>query len=416
MNVENLLEAVSKEINILKTARERYAKQLAPGFSVFNYIYTDEMMLSRIIADLLNPKGKHAQGSIFLKLFFEQFGLGQVWQDKELERAQKIQVEPEVLTDLIERKQRRIDILIKFENPEYFLCIENKPFAADQYKQLEDYAMQLHLSCNQNQQNWHLIYLSGYGNPPSTNSVEPKLLQQWIAEKKFSQVNYPDLVDWLKQCVAHCRNHKVVNFLNEFQNYILREFAGIKDMSEQDVVVKIIEETDNLKAAIAIAQAKDVMQLRMLQSLNEQLKSAVRNSQKNWFIEGEGFSDKAQEGLNIHFLLGENQENLHMRIVFFKPNYNGLSFGICNANKNLEKNPEVWSKIYELTKSVFNEEDIKSDKNWWPFYIQLEDVENGGAEMELWQQIQSGTLCKRIMDYAEKTSKALEDAKLLDQL
>ena len=72
-HIPQLLERVSNELKALETARQRYAKQLAPNFSVFDYIYTDEMMLSRIIADLLNPHGTHAQGVAFLSLFLEIF-------------------------------------------------------------------------------------------------------------------------------------------------------------------------------------------------------------------------------------------------------------------------------------------------------------------------------------------------------
>ena len=54
-HIPQLLDRVSNELKALETARQRYEKQLAPNFSVFDYIYTDEMMLSRIIADLLNP-------------------------------------------------------------------------------------------------------------------------------------------------------------------------------------------------------------------------------------------------------------------------------------------------------------------------------------------------------------------------
>ena len=64
--ISQLLSQVYQELKALEIARQRYAKQLSPDFSVFNYIYTDEMMLSRIIADLLNPTGEHAQGTVFL--------------------------------------------------------------------------------------------------------------------------------------------------------------------------------------------------------------------------------------------------------------------------------------------------------------------------------------------------------------
>jgi len=40
------------------------------------YKLTEERSLhSRMIAFLLNPKGSHKQGTLFLKLFFEEFGI-----------------------------------------------------------------------------------------------------------------------------------------------------------------------------------------------------------------------------------------------------------------------------------------------------------------------------------------------------
>lgn len=45
------------------------------------------MMLSRIISDLLNPKGKHAQGSIFLSLFFNLLNFPSDWSELNLEQA-----------------------------------------------------------------------------------------------------------------------------------------------------------------------------------------------------------------------------------------------------------------------------------------------------------------------------------------
>ncbi|ENU87162.1 PD-(D/E)XK nuclease family protein [Acinetobacter sp. CIP 102129] len=75
LNISKLLNQVSYELKALELARQKYEKQLAPNFSIFNYIYTDEMMLSRIIADLLNPSGDHAQGHLFLSLFLHQLDL-----------------------------------------------------------------------------------------------------------------------------------------------------------------------------------------------------------------------------------------------------------------------------------------------------------------------------------------------------
>ena len=138
--IPNFLNKISQELKVLEISRQRYAKQLAPTFSVFDYIYTDEMMLSRIISDLLNPKGKHAQGSIFLSLFFNLLNFPSDWSELNLEQA-TITIELEKIT----KNGRRMDIYINIhsEGKNYGICIENKPFAADSTNQLNDYAIEM---------------------------------------------------------------------------------------------------------------------------------------------------------------------------------------------------------------------------------------------------------------------------------
>jgi hypothetical protein len=61
-------------------ARAREAKRLAdlhdaPDFNVFRYLKQDENLLSDIIADLLDPRGTHGQGPMFLDKFLRAAGM-----------------------------------------------------------------------------------------------------------------------------------------------------------------------------------------------------------------------------------------------------------------------------------------------------------------------------------------------------
>ena len=42
-------------------------RHLARRFNVFDYLRTDELGLSRIVADFLDPGASHAQGALFLR-------------------------------------------------------------------------------------------------------------------------------------------------------------------------------------------------------------------------------------------------------------------------------------------------------------------------------------------------------------
>lgn len=70
--IEQLLSEVRFKIGTLREARNRFADQLVPEFRIFDYLRTDEMGLSRCIANLLNPKGEHGQGSIILDAFLNK--------------------------------------------------------------------------------------------------------------------------------------------------------------------------------------------------------------------------------------------------------------------------------------------------------------------------------------------------------
>ena len=56
---------------VWRAAKQKLDVCLASDFNVFNYIQPNENTISGIIADLLNPRGSHGQGVIFLQKFLE---------------------------------------------------------------------------------------------------------------------------------------------------------------------------------------------------------------------------------------------------------------------------------------------------------------------------------------------------------
>ena len=53
--VQTLINEVSQKVQALETAQALYSRQLSPDFNTFDYINTDELGLSRILAALLDP-------------------------------------------------------------------------------------------------------------------------------------------------------------------------------------------------------------------------------------------------------------------------------------------------------------------------------------------------------------------------
>ena len=113
-------------------------RNLAQRFSVLDYLRVDESGLSRIIADLLNPKASHGQGTLFLQKLLGVAGLRNTRHWPDLDRSRRILVAREQRT----HDDRRIDISVQIDGASgepYCLAIENKPYAGDQENQVKDY-------------------------------------------------------------------------------------------------------------------------------------------------------------------------------------------------------------------------------------------------------------------------------------
>lgn len=119
--------------------RERVRKS-GIEFDLLSALDPNEMQLSRMFADFLNPEGSHGQGAIFLQAL-----LNYVWKapapPREIQSA-KVDLEYGI------EGSRRIDITIeaKFSATEsIWIGIENKPWAIEQNNQINSYYKALEL-------------------------------------------------------------------------------------------------------------------------------------------------------------------------------------------------------------------------------------------------------------------------------
>ena len=64
---QRFVDELAPRLETARALERQLDAHLARRFNVFDYLRRDELGLSRIVADLLNPEGKHGQGDIFLK-------------------------------------------------------------------------------------------------------------------------------------------------------------------------------------------------------------------------------------------------------------------------------------------------------------------------------------------------------------
>ena len=117
---------------------------LARSFNALNYLRTDELGLSNIVADLLDPSSAHGQGSVFLKRFIEMVGPARWPADYTVPLSDfGVRVVRERMID----NGGRLDISVEFRLQGWesaCIAIENKPYAADGEAQIADYLAFLH--------------------------------------------------------------------------------------------------------------------------------------------------------------------------------------------------------------------------------------------------------------------------------
>ena len=157
-----LLQQLTPHLHAARAVERELDRHLARRFNVFRYLRDDELGLSRIIADLLDPTGEHGQGTIFLEAMLESLGVAPeagdsvrsgrdvsggrtaaaTWRER---FARLRSTGGDKIRVVLERGglpgRRRIDITVDIPTDDGTFCLafENKPYADDQPGQCSDY-------------------------------------------------------------------------------------------------------------------------------------------------------------------------------------------------------------------------------------------------------------------------------------
>ena len=179
MELEQLLNQIAIWSNREQTIRREKYKR-GESFNIFKACGVDhyEVTHSSIIAEFLNPKGSHGQGTLFVEAFIEKLKL----QDFDFS-LNDIVVSTEYVIP-----NGRFDIII-YNGDKQAIIIENKIYAQDQWMQLkkyDDYAKYKYSN------GYRIVYLTLDEHLPTdeaSNSVD------------FVPISYKfHIIDWLIQC------------------------------------------------------------------------------------------------------------------------------------------------------------------------------------------------------------------------
>jgi hypothetical protein len=340
-----------------KRHSESLARATGERFNVFEILgigHYEVKTHSPMLGALLDPKGHHGQGGVFLRLFLDRFGITDF--DAGSETA-KLHLEY-YIGQVNENSGGRIDIVVE-DGKGSTIFVENKIYAADQENQLKRYRERDPMA--------HLFYLTLYGDKPSG------LTEAEIDEIRFECVSYAsDILSWLNAC---CREAACLPHLRETISQYIHLVEKLTNQSSttrmnNDLINEIVKSKDSLSAFFALIAEQESVRRALIAQLDTQLdgiaKAAglIRDGRiQNLHNKYAGFYFKTK-GLEAH--------NLRIGCAFDRRDYQDLCFGF----KKHELSPpcsvaqQLLARFRERFPSYVSE---AAQTEWWPAAANFED-------------------------------------------
>lgn len=403
-HVAALLNSIDFKRATLDEARRRFSAQLAPDFNLFKFLRDDEYGVSCAIADLLDPRGSHGQGAVFLQAFASQFFEDLHWIPQGQDWTTR--------TELSLPSQRRIDICM--ESKAGLIAIENKPWAGDQDHQLKDYAD--YLKTHAGNRAWLLIYLCD--EAPSEKSIPESEREALETAGNFAQIDFRSLAAWLDQCAALAKALPVRVFIEELGKFVRQRIIGEPDMSEKNEIIdEVLSSSAKINAAFLVAGCFKDLKIRLLPKLREQLEQAcARNGfTLKWDIAADYWTQYS--GFSIQYSATDRKS---LTFEFGGSDLQALGFGVCRINDSIAPDTS-WEAISGVMNTRFG---VGKQNVWWPWWSSITNptlnfgpkFENWNTSPAPWIEINDGTLGERIVGLALQVKQAFVDANRLDLL
>ncbi len=264
--METAIENLLNQVKAISKKYENIAKITGENFNVFKILgsTSHELSHSAFIGELLNPKGSHGQGSIFLKLFIDSV-YPQEKPDWLKNFNQNIICRKEVNTGIINAEYTEggnIDLLIS-NNIGHAIVIENKIYAGDQPNQLVRYSYY----AKKNFKQFSILYLTLYGDESEEAKGELEL------DKDYFSISYrTTIVDWLELCKKEASSFPLLRETIIQYIYLIKYLTNLStnhNMSN-DIYNQFLSSKESLDIAKKIAGELSKMENEIHQSTLQQ--------------------------------------------------------------------------------------------------------------------------------------------------
>jgi hypothetical protein len=196
--------SLSRRLEAITRQQSEANRTEASQFNLLDWLGIERLedAHTRILKNLLDPRGTHGQGDLFLRRFLSQFsylyGID----------AEKVSS----CADFLVRKEEtsvfgRTDISLWSSRLSVAIIIENKIDAADQNEQLKRYRRRL----DEGLRDWAIRRLF-YLTPSGRKSSDPS-----AADVIYVPISYNEhIAGWLNSCIAEIRSSAVCEFVRSY--------------------------------------------------------------------------------------------------------------------------------------------------------------------------------------------------------
>lgn len=362
MELEQLLNQIAIWSNREQTIRREKYKR-GESFNIFKACGVNhyEVTHSSIIAEFLNPKGSHGQGTLFVEAFIEKLKL----QDFDFS-LNDIVVSTEYVIP-----NGRFDIII-YNGNKQAIIIENKIYAQDQWMQLkkyDDYAKDKYSN------GYRIVYLTLDGRD-SADDASQKI--------GYIPISYQsDIIDWLTRC-KHLSIDKplIRETLNQYIRHI-QELTSTIEMEAQNKTEILDLLLKNHTATIQIMNMQNALEQFIIETKIIPVLERIADKYNLKFeINVNTFmAKKANNGFQMYPKI---PIDWHMQFAFDNGGWKNMAVGLVwndgqkDTNKAIEKRLNIFDD--GPSKLWFYGWTYVKDRNWDTEY--LLNVANNIEEFE----------------------------------
>ena len=379
---------------VIASHQAQIARLSGVNFNVFRLLRMEEdevRLHSRFIAELLDPKGSHGQGSAFLEMFLRQVECS-LPPSSRID-ARRARVERERYIGRVEMSDAdptggRIDVFITDDTRH--ISIENKIHHGEGDHQVDRY-------CNYSPRNF-VLFLTLDGR--EAEAVEKEDHYNPISYKKH-------IVPWLERCHKHCTDLPVLRESIKQYLVVVRELTG------GDPLMQEINE-DAKRLLRQNMEAAHLVYRHFMPTIYEAIGEFSRSVQRKmkprlepaWKIENTIEDNPRGNGVEVWSEAWPKKGDIWW--VKWQYMRGGFEYGLLNPERN--GRDEIKDRLGESVREL----EFRQHDEWWAYYKRMDIFTNLEDDMtdlkKLLDEHERSRLAKQVADELLEFSDACDRA------